>query len=831
MSKLDDFLGALSKVKNHGDYWNAKCPAHDDAKSSLTIRLGDDGESVMFKCHANCDKVAILDALGLGWPDVFAGKGKTEPKIVATYDYTDPVSGEMLYQVVRFQPKDFRQRQPNGKGDWIWNIDGVQKVLFHQSKVVEALRQKEEIWVVEGEKDVLRLEEAGVVATCNAGGAGKWDRSFTETLSGASSIVIVRDKDKAGAEAARFVFSLLVKVAKKVIVVEAASGKDSFDHLTGGLGLMDFLEVDPAETIGFGSQLPLIETHNRELRDISGDAFRAMERGNHPPKVFVMGGNMLATVKQSEDEFAIVPLVGEKLNGIFARTANWVSTKKTPPKTSEDRWKISRKTVFPPRELLADFSHHAPFPGFPRLEGIAKCPILDSFGALNSKAGYSGGGKVWLDIPDDVAPAGFDPAVSAKWIFEEVLCDFPFADDASRAHALALMLVPILRPAIDGPVPLFLLDAPVPGSGKSLLGRIALMPGLGSVSALSAPRDEDEWRKMITMTIISGAQAVFLDNLSRKLDSDALCRALTEPRWSDRILGTSAGINMPLRMVWVATSNNVRVSTDIVRRAIYIRLDPQTDRPELRENFKHENITRWMSENRTEVLSRLLDIVQGWVLDGRPLGTIRMGSFESFAEVVGGVLASAGIEGFLVNREALRDSADDDSAQASAFVGWWWEQFGTEPQSGRQLRDQLMSESQELAAEIVGDGTAEQQTKRMGYWLRKFKDRVVTIQGAHEGADAKMRIVRNSKVQGIYRFKLEIVGAHGAHGAHVFNPTHRKNISSSLFDEAGQVESIDPSTPSAPYPENSGSNPANSEGAHEGAHAPKIIAEINWEDV
>src|SRR5262245_12202165 len=48
--------------------------------------------------------------------------------IVAKYDYTDP-DGKLLYQVLRLEPKDFRQRRPDGNGGWIWKLD-ERRVLY-----------------------------------------------------------------------------------------------------------------------------------------------------------------------------------------------------------------------------------------------------------------------------------------------------------------------------------------------------------------------------------------------------------------------------------------------------------------------------------------------------------------------------------------------------------------------------------------------------------------------------------------------------------------------------------------------------------------------------
>src|SRR5215472_5896490 len=97
--------------------------------------------------------------------------------IVANYDYSDE-NGRLLYQVVRFEPKDFRQRRQTPKGDWVWDMNGASRVLFRLPKVLLA----QQIAIVEGEKDVLMLEEHGFTATCNVGGAGKWLSAYSLVL-------------------------------------------------------------------------------------------------------------------------------------------------------------------------------------------------------------------------------------------------------------------------------------------------------------------------------------------------------------------------------------------------------------------------------------------------------------------------------------------------------------------------------------------------------------------------------------------------------------------------------------------------------------------------
>jgi putative DNA primase/helicase len=119
-------------------------------------------------------------------------KPAAKSRIVATYDYVD-VDGKLLFQVVRFDPKRFVQRRPDGAGDWIWKRAEV-LVLFHLPELVAAVASGRTIYIAEGEKGVLALESLGVTATCAPGGAGKWRRQYNDVFTGAD-VVILPDND------------------------------------------------------------------------------------------------------------------------------------------------------------------------------------------------------------------------------------------------------------------------------------------------------------------------------------------------------------------------------------------------------------------------------------------------------------------------------------------------------------------------------------------------------------------------------------------------------------------------------------------------------------
>jgi RecA-family ATPase/5S rRNA maturation endonuclease (ribonuclease M5) len=193
------------------------------------------------QCGENHDGSA--KKLGENFPPKSPNSPTTRPKakIVATYDYHDE-AGTLLFQVCRFDPKDFRQRRPDGKGGWIWGLGDTRRVLYRLPDVLEGIAVGKTVFVVEGEKDVEAIEKAGGVATCNPMGAGKWNDDYSALLAGAT-IHLIQDKDDAGKRHCEAVQASLEAAGCTVTVREAREGKDAADHLAAGGTLEDFPAV------------------------------------------------------------------------------------------------------------------------------------------------------------------------------------------------------------------------------------------------------------------------------------------------------------------------------------------------------------------------------------------------------------------------------------------------------------------------------------------------------------------------------------------------------------------------------------------------------------
>lgn len=147
---------------------------------------------------------------------------------VAAYDYLD-AAGNLSHRVVRCDPKSFRQCQPDGKGGWIWNLNGIKRVLYHLPEVIGA----DEVLVVEGEKDADTATSLGFVATTNPGGAGKGRKEYSETLRG-KHVTIIPDADAPGRAHAQQVVESLSGVAANIKVLALPQANDLTEWVESG---------------------------------------------------------------------------------------------------------------------------------------------------------------------------------------------------------------------------------------------------------------------------------------------------------------------------------------------------------------------------------------------------------------------------------------------------------------------------------------------------------------------------------------------------------------------------------------------------------------------
>ncbi|WP_331764133.1 toprim domain-containing protein (plasmid) [Nocardia sp. NBC_01377] len=278
------------------------CPAHEGDgrghRPSLGVKYDTSQQRTVVRCFAGCDNEVVLDTLGLKVRDMFdrdvertpgrdrhanrsrprqvspadraldaAGMPLTQPrkpdlgeqvspwKQVDSYPYAradGTVAGEVIRREADFtrgRDKEFRQRRWSTESGW--EPGGFENIPFQLPKVLDAVAEGRVVYIVEGEKDALNAERAGLVATTNAGGATSWTAEHAQWLRGAATVVIVADRDPAGYRRAERITASLDGLVGRVRVLQAATGKDLSEHLECGHEIAELVPIahlDPYTT-------------------------------------------------------------------------------------------------------------------------------------------------------------------------------------------------------------------------------------------------------------------------------------------------------------------------------------------------------------------------------------------------------------------------------------------------------------------------------------------------------------------------------------------------------------------------------------------------------
>lgn len=352
---------------------------------------------------------------------------------------------------------------------------------------------------------------------------------------------------------------------------------------------------------------PCIDTRER-LHVVAARAIRALADANDPmPCVFRRGG-ALCRVRRDQDERPIIERLGEdEMRGLLDRVADFEASAKG--KNGEGKTVSAR----PPRDVVRDVLSSGEWDELKVLDAVLGAPALRRDGSVISEPGYDAASRMLL-MPDSRYPPPRIPHApdtaqrrDALARLDDAIGQFPFADAAGRANALALILTPCLRAAIAGGVPLALLDSPRPGTGKGLLVNLTAMIHTGRMASLiAAPTREEEWHKLLLSALMAGRGIIGFDEVS-ELRSAALASALTQDPFEGRILGQSKLVEVPQRATWAAAGNNVRITgPDMPRRCYWVRMDAERARPWERDGFRHDPLLGWAQAHRWDLLCACL---------------------------------------------------------------------------------------------------------------------------------------------------------------------------------------------------------------------------------
>lgn len=515
-------------------------------------------------------------------------------------------------------------------------------------------------------------------------------------------------------------------------------------------------------------KLPTILVNGREARNVVSDILFAIANANRPPVIFSRIGRVVRVVR---NDFG----VGEAREITAADQLNVVSA--AADFTRFDARAKDEVTTHPRRELCAAaFARLESGPELPRLRVVTPTPIIHEDGKIVEAEGFDTRSGAYfaptegfrLDrVPEKPSPDQAQAAVSALMA---PFRDLPFATDTDCANYLAALVTVVIRHWFPT-VPFFVFEAPIQGSGKTLAAMATRVIGEGTAGIGAAPEaakgGDAEWRKRITSILRTAPAVVIFDNVTGTLGGPTLAALATSPTYSDRILGTNEAPDLPNTPTWIFTSNNAQVDADLLRRCVFVRLDPRDPAPHLRSRFEIPDLIGHLEAHRGEILAAIYTLVRFWILDGTPpppAGTPTLGSFEKWSSVVPAILGAVGVTGVLADideRNAMmRDPDEEDAAE---FLQAWWEGFPNlrADASAKDLIAAALAgdtpgrEVLPLPAAVVNgkgsDAKPAVLARSLGKWMKFRRDRIVA---SEPGVTFVIRLAGGSEKRG-FRWGVE----------------------------------------------------------------------------
>ena len=448
---------------------------------------------------------------------------------------------------------------------------------------------------------------------------------------------------------------------------------------------------------------PLIRVTAGQLPEIATKAEAAIIKAGLP--IYRRGALLVRPVIEEVDAAhgrkatvaVLHPLVPIYLCDLLARTVRW------------ERFNIRKNDWLqtdPPAEVAALILARYGEWSFPPIAGVLSTPTLRPDGTILSKPGYDPDSRLYLADPPDLPPIPAKPtrddALAALADLNDLLEEFPFIDEPARAVALSALITPVVRGAFVC-APMHVARAPVPASGKSYLFDVAAGIVFGQpCPVMAAGRTEEETEKRLGAALLTGQGIISLDNVSGELGGDCLCQAVERPVVEIRILGKSERVRIEARgTTFYATGNNIVIVGDMTRRAIVTTLDPQLERPELRE-FMGDPVGDVLAD-RGRYIAAALTIARAYAAAGRPDPAPRLASFEGWSDTVRSALMWLGCGDAAETMEMSR-SEDPDLTALREIAQAWADTFGAGFANQRSVADVLKA-TEEREVHYRGDGS------------------------------------------------------------------------------------------------------------------------------
>lgn len=347
------------------------------------------------------------------------------------------------------------------------------------------------------------------------------------------------------------------------------------------------------------------------------------------------------------------------LRARLSQSIRWVTWS---VKDGEGQWKETK----PDPDATSATLEARVWPGVRYLVGVTETPVIRRDGSVLQRPGFDPT-TGYLYLPSERYPSTRDDpsetdARDALAQLREPFSDFPFTSDVARDVLVAAILTAFARAAIVGAVPAFGHDASTRGSGKTLAADIVSLIACGRSSRTTYPGDEEELRKVLDGYAIGGASVIVIDNVVGPFGGAALDAYLTAHDTVDvRVLGSTGQHTVPWRGLLLITGNNLDPRGDTPRRMLVARLEPTSERPENRTDFRHSVLRDYVLAARPRLVCAALTLLRAFFVAKRPdMGCGPWGSFEAWSTLIPRAILFAGGTNVLDARMGSTESTDMD---------------------------------------------------------------------------------------------------------------------------------------------------------------------------
>lgn len=686
-------------------------------------------------------------------PDVIKARGYetvTEAKRLAALGFTKPqrrvpgilvptYSPDGAVVAHQFKPdkprKDKKKNRPvkyeTPKGGRVWvNVPPGAAAALPETAVP--------LWITEGAKKADAAVTAGLCCVslqgvdCWRSGDGPLPEWEAVALDGRQVFVafdsdaMTKDEVKTALDS---LTSFLLGRGALVAWVLLPETKDAIDGSTAKVGLDDWLVAHDMTASGLMKFVVRpeanIKINDVALKDLTRATIASLRQTNVPERLFARDGLMVEARAEG-----VKAVDSSRLLYLMSEGANWY-------RTVQRGEKVVRRPCSPPKDVVSTVAAAgSEVWGFPRLDRIVTTPVFAADGSLRTEPGYHPASRSYYMPPEGltIRRVSKKPTKAevkeAKALINEMFRDFAFVDESDKAAAWAMLLQPFARELIRGgaSTPLYSVQAPKQGTGKTILVQSALSPAVGNVDSQAEPHGDEEMEKRLTSMMREAQPVVFFDNVDRFISYPSLASALTKPTWSGRVLGSSSTVTSPVSCLFALTANNPRFSDDMKRRVVPVRLDAKTEDPSQRTGFAH-SLPSWAVNNRADLIWAACTVIASWVAAGRPNkadDTPVLASYAAWRRVMGGILHNAGIVGFLGNLASTRAEKSPDQETLEAICEFAVKGFGEgRPWRVGELSEYLFHEDVELTFSKPYR-SAEELGSLLTYFLRGRRNQIVS---------------------------------------------------------------------------------------------------------